>query len=130
MHELEYHTDIIKWNNLIQPVFNSIVNQRWKIVALIVSKKPIAIAANNLEKTHPLIHQYNPHRRLHAEIRCIFKAPDRKLKNSTLYIWRKGADDQFLLSKPCSMCMDFIISAGIKKIVYSTNSNSFKELRI
>ena len=103
-------------------------DQRWKIVAILANKKPISVAVNDLNKSHPIVAHFNPARRMHAELSCLIKAPKEKIDNSILYIWRFGHNG-LLLSKPCPMCMEILCKNRIKKVVYSTNSG-FKEIKI
>ena len=104
-------------------------SQRWRIVALLVSKKPVAIAANNVDKTHPSNAKFNPDSRLHAEIRCLRAAPYEKIKDSIMYVFRVDSDGDFRMAKPCAMCMHFLEEADIRKVIYSTNVG-FEELKI
>ena len=113
--------DLTKWGQ---------ERQRWHLVATIANKKPIAIATNNLEKTHPKTVKFNPMRKSHAEMICINKAPKGKLHNAVMTVVRWGKDDTMRIAKPCDMCMEFIIAAGIKKVIYSTDENTFEEIRI
>jgi len=102
--------------------------QRWKLVAILAAKKPIAIAINNQEKTHPVITAIYPLRHSHAEVTCLRKAPKEKIKNSTMYVFRFGFNG-FRLAKPCKLCMDFLSINGVKKVIYSTN-NGWEEIRL
>ena len=104
-------------------------NQRWNIIALLSNKKPVTITTNDTDKTHPDISRIYPHRRTHAEFRCINKTPKDKLKNAILTVVRWNGE-QFKLAKPCDMCMEYIIEAGIKRVIYSTNDNNFAEIKI
>ena len=104
-------------------------NQRWNVIALLSNKKPVTIAINDTTKTHPAISKINPLKRTHAEFRCINKTPKDKLKNAILTVARWDGE-QFRLAKPCDMCMSYIIAAGIKRVIYSTNDNNFAEIKI
>lgn len=116
------------YENLVEKELQNITDQRWKIIAILVNKKPISVASNDLTKTHPIVSKYNELRRSHAEMRCINKAPISKLKNSVLYVFRwSTAWEEWQLAKPCDMCMDLIVSAGIKKVIYS-DYDGFNEI--
>ena len=119
----------MKYQRFATNELNKISDQRWKVIALLASKKPIAIASNDLEKTHPLAHKFNPNRRSHAEIRCLRKAPKSKTANSVMYIWRYGKNGELALSKPCEMCMAILRNFEVKKVIYSTSSG-FIAMRI
>lgn len=118
----------MKYTNLITNELDNISDQRWKIIAILVSKKPIAIASNVLDKTHPINAKDNPYKGMHAEIRCLRKAPPNKIKNSVMYVlrWSNGI---FRLAKPCPMCMEHIEKADIKKVIYSTEKG-MEEMKV
>lgn len=111
-----------RFENIALKVLNNL-DQRWKLVAILVSAgKPISIATNNLEKSHPLVTSYFPHRKAHAEIRCIRNASWEKVEGSSMFVWRIKDDGTFGLAKPCPICTSFLKRRGIKKIGYSTSS--------
>ena len=116
-----------KYDYIKQEEFNRISDQRWKIVAILVNKKPISVATNSLRKTNVFTSRFNSDRKMHAEIRCIMKSPRSKVKNSTLYIWRLNKNNKYCNSRPCEMCMKFIKDVGIKKIIYTTDDNYGEE---
>ena len=104
-------------------------NQKWNLIATITNKKPISVATNDLDKTHPRMAKFNPLRKAHAELRCINNAPRGKLKNATITVVRWN-NDGWRMAKPCGACMAYIKEVGIKKIIYSTNDNTFEEMRV
>ena len=57
----------------------------------------------------------------HAELRCILGIDKGKTDGATLYVVRIGCDDNFRMSRPCSMCMRSLIFCGVKRVVYTTN---------
>ena len=118
------------YDSLVKKELVNIEGQRWRVVAILVNKKPICITSNNLNKTHPQIFKLNPLKRLHAEFRCIKKSPTGKLKNGILYVLRFNSNDELCLAKPCKMCMSFIKSAGIKKIIYSNNYSELEQIMV
>lgn len=121
----------MKFINLIKKELEEVDSQHWKLVAILANSKPISIATNLVGKTHPETSKYNPFFGMHAEFRCLKKAPWGSAKNSTLYVFRWSDQAQeFRLAKPCPMCMDFIIDAGVKRVMYSTNQNGMAELKI
>lgn len=63
---------------------------------------------------------------IHAEIDCIIKAR-RELKGLDLLVVRINNKGQFLLSKPCSYCLNYIDYVGIKNIYYSILEYPFIE---
>lgn len=109
-----------KFESIALKVLNNL-DQRWRLVAILVSNgKPISIETNNLDKTHPLITPHFPHRKAHAEVRCIRNASWEKVEGSSVFVWRIKDDGTFGLAKPCPLCRDFLKQRGIKKIGYST----------
>ena len=62
---------------------------------------------------------------LHAEQRAIIAAQT-NIQGSTLYSARSG---ESLISKPCTMCEELIIEAGIKYVVYH-DGETLRKLKI
>ncbi len=63
---------ILKHSNLIEAELATIEGQRWRLVAILERNgKPIVVASNILDKSHPDVVKYNPHWGIHAEIRCL-----------------------------------------------------------
>lgn len=104
-------------------------HQRWKVIAVLIGKKPISIATNDLEKTHPIMSKENPNKRSHAEIRCLRNAPLEKIKGSTIHVYR-FSDGAFKMAKPCTTCMNYIQEMGVKKVIYTTNYNRLETIRV
>lgn len=109
---------------------------RIHIGACIIKKKKVIGIGYNQNKTHPLQEKYNnssldfdkPKAKLHAEIDALLKAGD-DAKGATLYIFRRGKDNIYRMSKPCPACMKMIKDYGIKRIVY-TIENGIKEILV
>lgn len=109
---------------------------RARVVAALVHKNKIIAHGWNQHKTHPMAAQFSRHpeaKCLHAEIACIRNAINRRgvdiLKKSTLYIVRAKYDtklEDFVwgMAKPCSGCMDAILTFEIPQIVYSTDTHN------
>lgn len=57
----------------------------------------------------------------HAEGRAIDRA-----KGDTIYVARVNSSGEPKMSMPCEMCMDTIIEAGFKKIIFTTNHGAAK----
>lgn len=118
-----------KYYSLIINMLPPLIHQRWKVIAVLIGKKPISIATNNLEKTHPIMSKANPNKRAHAEIRCLRNAPLEKIKGSTIHVYR-FSEGSFRMAKPCPTCMSYIQEMGVKKIIYTTNHDSLETMRV
>ena len=119
----------IKYANLIDTELARMEDQRWRLVAILERNgKPIVVTSNVLDKTHPDVVKYSPHWGVHAEMRCLNKAPWGLAEGSTMYVYR-WSNGFYRLAKPCPMCMDFLIAAGIKKVRYSTNEEELEEIK-
>ena len=66
---------------------------------------------------------YNPHLTYHAEIDAISHA-SADLTGAIIYIARIGKDGSERFSRPCQRCTQAIKAAGIKKVVYTTGSET------
>jgi tRNA(Arg) A34 adenosine deaminase TadA len=96
-------------------------NQRWKLIAIIVKgSKPLSVACNLPQKTHP---QSMQGRGSHAEVRCLRRVQKNSFRKATMYVFRIDSLGSFRLAKPCPHCMKAIQeSHRIKRVVYSTNN--------
>lgn len=117
---------------------------KYHLGCIAVLKNKIIAASSNKLKTHPLQKMYDEYREfncrsdpknmhsLHAEIACLnMIKPYQEIpfKDLELYVVRVRKDGNFGLARPCSACMNLIMSKGIRKIYYSTNYGfSFESL--
>lgn len=91
--------------------------------AVIVAGNRLISSGWNINKSHPKQKVYfNPKREIHAELSALLRCPENLLVGSTLYIVRKDRTVNsrvVLLAKPCPVCYEAIVDAGIEKVVYS-----------
>lgn len=64
----------------------------------------------------------------HAEAHAINMCGDPR--NATIYVARIGRNGKIGLSKPCNRCMELIVQAGIKKVVYTASDSTYEEFRV
>jgi deoxycytidylate deaminase len=58
---------------------------------------------------------------VHAEMDAIARVSDKaKLRGATIYIARKGRNNEPGMSCPCKMCQSLISESGIKRAVFTT----------
>lgn len=69
------------------------------------------------------IEGYNPYLTYHAEVDAISRSSS-DLTGATIYIARIGKDGEQKFSRPCMRCLKAIKTAGIKKIIYTTESET------
>jgi deoxycytidylate deaminase len=107
-----------------------------KIGCVLVYKKQILSVGYNTNKSHPIQKEYNNFRELlgsnvnhkaHAEIICIHRATKLgiDLSDCTLYIFRQHKDGTWAMAKPCIGCEQYIRDNNIRKIVFSSDINSY-----
>ena len=109
---------------------------RIHIGACIIKKRQVISTGYNQNKTHPIQEKYNnksltykkSKAKLHAEMDALIRA-GKNSKGATLYIFRRGNDNIYRMSKPCNACMNYIKKCGIKRIVY-TIENGIKEMTL
>lgn len=107
---------------------------RIHIGACVVKKKSVISTGCNKNKTHPIQEKYNnkslsfkkTKAKLHAEMDALIKAGN-DAAGATLYVFRRGNDNIYRISKPCNACMNFIKDCGIIRVVY-TIENGIKEI--
>lgn len=82
----------------------------------------------NKSKTHPKQLPYMKNgknvstRTVHAELDAIIGVPADLLFGATIYVARALRVRGFGLAKPCAACRKAIEAAGIRRMVYTTNS--------
>jgi len=87
--------------------------------------KIISKASNSYNKTHPLQAKHacktsKPDKiYLHAEIAALVKC--HKMPH-TLYVFRFLRDGNMALAKPCPVCDLALREAGVKKVIYTSDS--------
>ena len=107
---------------------------RIHIGACIIKKRQVISTGYNQNKTQPIQEKYNnksltykkSKAKLHAEMDALIRA-GKNSKGATLYIFRRGNDNIYRMSKPCNACMNYIKQCGIKRVLY-TIENGIKEM--
>tara|TARA_R110002110_G_scaffold5437_2_gene28158 strand:- start:24914 stop:25369 length:456 start_codon:yes stop_codon:yes gene_type:complete len=70
------------------------------------------------------------HATRHAELGAIFGIAREKTKNSVMYVVRINPSNDFLLSKPCPMCILALKHVGVKKVIYSVDNKSISSIKL
>ena len=118
------------------------VKNKFKLASILTYKRDIISMGTNHMRTHPMQKQFGKNDAsiyLHAEINCISNALNHltkdELKKTTLYVFRVKRESKYSsewvdgIAKPCSGCMNCILSFGIRRVCYSTdNSDNYKML--
>ncbi len=104
---------------------------RQRIGCVVTYKGKIISTGFNSTKTHPIQNRYNRIRfqetgspdSLHAEIHALLQIKDMDIDWSkvSVYTYRIMKSKDFGLAKPCTSCMAYIKSLGIRHICYTTN---------
>lgn len=103
-----------------------------RLGAVVVRKKNVIGAGYNRED-HPWLYRNNilklhPKHGMHAEVSALYGADDSE--DAIVYVVRLRKDDSIGLAKPCLSCAGYMIISGIKRVIYSDNDGSFKQMRI
>jgi len=119
-----------------------------RMAAAIVYQNNMLTIGYNQTKTHPLMAYYSKNHHavsLHAEVDAIKNAlytlNVEQLNDCTLYIARARKDPTIFTTvkgkrkdvcgeaKPCAGCMRAIVAFGIKKVIYTTDTeNTYEEI--
>jgi tRNA(Arg) A34 adenosine deaminase TadA len=83
---------------------------------LIRGGKPVAVGHN--------------HSHIHAEHAALNRAWRHGTEGGTLVVIRVRKDGTIGMSRPCEMCVNRLISAGIKKVIYSDSDGSLKSFKL
>tara|TARA_R100000005_G_C4881097_1_gene132704 strand:+ start:196 stop:639 length:444 start_codon:yes stop_codon:yes gene_type:complete len=70
------------------------------------------------------------HATRHAELGAILGVAREKTKNSIMYVVRVNPSNDFLLSKPCPMCMQALKHVGVKKVIYSVDNENISCIKL
>ena len=108
-------------------------SSKFRLGAVLAKKnRVVSTGYNNMGKSHPLQQKYaknvNFTLGLHAEVASCLGIPMLDIKDATLYVVRLLKDNKTALAKPCSTCQNFIYNVGIKKVIYSDEFDSFKNM--
>tara|TARA_R110000824_G_scaffold294583_4_gene482969 strand:- start:941 stop:1345 length:405 start_codon:yes stop_codon:yes gene_type:complete len=75
----------------------------------------------------------DPHRgpaTLHAELGCILGLSRNVTQGATVYVARVARDGEYRISKPCAMCHAALKHVGIKRVVYTKNSQEIESYKL
>lgn len=111
-------------------------NQRIRMGAVIALKNGIIAFGCNQEKTHTLAKRYSRSdhmSHMHAELDAILHAlhhlSEDGMKDCTIYVCRVKADGSLGLAMPCENCQKLISRYRIKRVVFSTDEQTWVEVR-
>lgn len=108
---------------------SSYSDHHYKIGCVIsVHGRPVSVGFN-ICKSHP---KYTNRRSpsIHAEIRALM-ASNCSIDGGIAFVYRENTSGIPRLSRPCNACYEALKEAGIKKVVYTTNSAPYyKEEKI
>ena len=94
--------------------------------AVVVKAGRVLSVGRNRDKTHPDAVGVDEDgevftRTIHAEMDAFSRVKNKDhLKGATIYVARKGRNDEAGMSCPCKMCQGLISKYGLKKAVFTT----------
>jgi deoxycytidylate deaminase len=97
---------------------------KWSLGCCVVKGGAIQAVGWNKKKSEPTFLDDHTNCSIHAEIMAL-RQMNFEAKRCTLYIarWRKGGG--YGLSKPCERCKPVIKKAGVKKVVFTVDNESY-----
>lgn len=116
----------MKYYSLLKKLSYRSNHHTHKVSAIITRGNRVIGKGFNLIKTHT----YSPHpyHHIHAEYLAYLNT-DGDIKGCTVYIFRQYKNGNLALAKPCDSCYKFLVSKGVKNIVYSFQ-NTFVEEKV
>jgi len=104
----------------------------YKLGAIIVKGNRVLATGHN-SIAHCKLNDFKNSR--HAEMDAILHILKNRnglslLAGSTIYVSRITKGGETALAKPCSKCMSLIKSVGIKRIIYTKNSEEYSILKV
>lgn len=105
-----------------------------RVGAVLVRQKHVFGAGFN-RPFHPYLHRgkvkkLHPNMGFHAEVAASYSLEFDVMKDTTLYVVRLRKDNSVGMAKPCVSCHAFLKACGIKRVVYSQDDGSFKQMRV
>lgn len=94
-------------------------------VALVKGGRVISTGFNSNKKSPRSPHRFHS---VHAEVKAILAA-NTDVEGATAYVFRQTKSGDMAMSRPCASCAEFLVSKGIRTIVYSFEG-SFKKEKI
>ena len=67
---------------------------------------------------------------IHAELGCILGLPRDVTSGADIFVCRVNKNGEFRNSKPCAMCHEVMKHVGIKRVYYTTGSNSVEMYKL
>lgn len=89
------------------------------------SGKVLAVGINTTRNEHPTMEIPKEHYTTHAEMAVLRAIPAESsdgyfnIRGATLYIARVNRVGNPVFSAPCTQCMNWILSTGIKRVVFT-----------
>lgn len=68
------------------------------------------------------------YRNVHAEVSCMHNVDN--LEGSDILVVRVGRRGELRYSRPCTYCQKTLIDKGIRKVIYSIDSNSLGVMKV
>lgn len=91
------------------------------LCALVVSKNEVLSIGYNQTKTHP-ISEGTPQMHLHAEMHALLRCPSPE--GADVVVARSKPSGRPGLARPCERCMGLLRRAGVRRVIYTLNSDS------
>jgi len=120
-------------NKFLRMALRRILNESYSThiqhrhAAVIVKAGRVLAVGRNRNKTHPDAVGRDPDgeiftRTVHAEMDALSRVKNKSnLKGATIYVARKGRNQEAGMSCPCKMCQGLINKYGLKKAVFTTD---------
>jgi tRNA(Arg) A34 adenosine deaminase TadA len=67
---------------------------------------------------------------LHAELGCILGMSRNVTQGATVYVARVSTTGEFRMSKPCEMCHAALKHVGIRRVIYTKNSEEIESYKL
>lgn len=70
------------------------------------------------------------HSHVHAEHAALNRAWRSGTEGATMFVIRVKRSGMIGLAKPCKMCVDRMMQAGVRKVVYTDNEGNFQTMKL
>lgn len=119
-----------RWMSLAQKMSKASNHHKYLFCCAIVKGGRLISIGINKDQSAPKLYAKpnRPNMNLHSEIAACHGIDKKEIKNATAYIGGMSKSEKRILTKPCSVCYNWLKTMGIRRIVYQERTGELNEV--
>jgi deoxycytidylate deaminase len=101
---------------------------KWHLGAVIARGNRVVSVGSNKRRNRPMVNHEESSE--HAEAAALRAARGKDLRGATIYVARVMKNGDTGMARPCRRCMQALVEAGIKTVIYTNDVDSISEERV